>query len=166
MQAEKYISNDPNEIIALKMPAHREIFLSKIMLIILFVAFFKDFESNKNEPIVWIFAISFVAIFLVISSITSKKIQFIINKKGFWTKKHNFISWEDVWYYSIKEQDFTRSGHNSFYELQFKLKEKQIVITIKFENINCKIEDIQRSLSIYTKSFNIHDLGYEKERHW
>lgn len=163
MPPEQYISNDANEIIAIKKPQKDWIFRLRFLLIGYLIIFFKDYETTKNEPWAWGFlALIVMANIIILFEEKSKKIQFIINEKGLWTPKNGFVPWEDIWYYSIKEWPAIRE-YPPNYQLSFKLKEKDKIITIKFETINFKIENIQKSLRIYSQKFNVHDLGYEIE---
>ena len=167
MNYNKFIINDNNELIV--RGSHKKVLLYALLFSIpavggLLTVNVEDLKSMYFENI-------FASILMVTIiyggpiyfwvKVFDKRIKLIINKNGIWNSKSELLSWDNLWYYHIKE-DFIKGTKYHF--IIFKNKNNEIDYKIDVTYYDKTYIEILNAIKINSKEYSIIDLGFEANK--
>ena len=109
-----------------------------------------------------------LTVFVIYHAITklldSNKIQLIIDETGIWTVECDIWSWQDIWYYSITEDN---GGKGQKIILEIKLKDgvcdEDNIQFLPIDEFNQSEEQIMSVIQRYALIHNVQNLGRNVE---
>ncbi len=166
MNYNKFIINETNELIV--KGSHKKVLLYAFLFSIPCVGLLTgNMESLKtfflNNLVVSILTITlFYGIPICFwFKVFDKSIKLIINKNGIWNSKSDFIVWDNLWYFHIKEEFINGEKYHFFI---FKIKNNEIDYRIDVTFYDKTYIEILQAIKINSEGFSIIDLGFETNK--
>lgn len=166
MNLSHFISNEPDELIA--KGSSKNVPWFGLFLIVPILGLLFDSTENQREfflrnPVIAVL----LTLFLVCGSVyfwyiaLDKRIKLIINSQGIAFKGNNFLAWENIGHYYIKEQIVKAKPYHFLY-LKDALQDRLYKMEITF--LDKTFQEIQSTMSHFSKGKSTIDLGFESNR--
>src|SRR6187431_1524400 len=166
MSLSNFMTNESDELIV-KGSARNVPWFGLFLIVPLLGLLFDTSENVKEFYSKHLFFAILLTLFLACGSFyfwykaLDKRIKLIINRHGIAFERNNFLSWENIGHYYIKEQIIKTKSYYSLF-LQDPLNEKLYQIEITF--LDRTFQEIQSAISNFSKEKSIVDLGLESNR--